>query len=79
MDLDSMYNKTLQMWNLTMQCRDELESELCHKKLRHKQSGAIGDFYDVDLTYTTPCPVRIIIMDEWGGKHRGSMTDFEVL
>lgn len=76
---DEIYNKTVQVWKLAVQCKDELESVLFHKKLRHKESGRVGDFYDIDFTYLNENSVRIIIMDDMGGKYRGSISDFEVL
>lgn len=79
MGIEELYNKTVQMWNLTKSCRDELSESLMHKTLRHKATGVRGDFYDVDLTYTSNFAVRIIIMDEHGGKYRGNLTDFEIL
>lgn len=79
MDISTLYNKTSQLWDLAIQCREELEAELCHKRLRHKESGIVGDFYDVDFTYIDYPKVRIIIMDHMGGKYRGSISDFEVL
>lgn len=79
MDIQTMYSKTEQLWQLARQSKEELSEELCYKKLRHKESGVVGDFYDLDFTYTDSYPVRIIIMDEDGGKYRGILEDFEVL
>lgn len=79
MDIQTLYSKTEQLWKLARISKEELYEELCYKKLRHKESGVIGDFYDLDFRYTDSYPVRIIIMDEDGGKYRGILEDFEVL
>lgn len=75
-----MYSKTDQLWKMALSANKELSEELKYKKLRHKEFGVVGEFYDTNFIVSNNFPVvKIIIIDEDGGKFRGVLTDFEVL
>lgn len=79
MDLETLYDKTVQLWKIARECQEELSEELYFKSFCHKATGTKCEFFDVYMNSSNSQPVQIICIDEDGGKIRGPLSDFDLL